>query len=928
LEVLSPEYCWCNYSIVFRLENIIHREPMPESKIAKTYDPSAIEDRIYRNWEERGYFVAPIVPGHKPFVILIPPPNVTGMLTMGHVLNNTLQDILIRWHRMQREDTLWLPGTDHAGIATQIKVEATLLAEEGKTRHDLGREALLKRIWKWRDEYGGIIFQQLRKLGASCDWSRERFTLDEGLARAVREIFVRLYRKGLIYRGRRIVNWDPDSQTALSDEQVEYREVDSHLWYMKYPLVKGDSHVTVATTRPETMLGDTAVAVSPRDERYRSLVGQKVKLPLCDRAIPIIADDLVDPEFGTGAVKVTPAHDPNDFDIGERHHLEFVSVIGKDGRMTEGVPARYRGMTREECRKAVVADLQEQGLIEKIVPYRHAVGHNERTGTAIEPLLSEQWFVKMKPLAEPAMEAVRSGKVRFHPAHWEKTYFHWLENVRDWCISRQIWWGHRIPIWTCKDCGEVIVATDAPDRCPTCFSERLEQDPDVLDTWFSSWLWPFSTLGWPAETEDLRHFFPTDVLITGPDIIFLWVARMIMSSLEVMGEVPFEDVYFTGMVRDIRGRKMSKSLGNSPDPLAVIADFGADAMRFTIVSLTPRAGDILYENTLCEMGRNFANKIWNATRFILMNLEQAKDFEFAPIETWKKLPTNIVDRWIVSAFFSTVQETRRALEEFRFSDAAKTLYAFFWGQQCDWYIELCKTRLANATPEERGHILSTALAVLDGSLRLLHPFMPFITEEIWQTLRSLSAKVWPTEYQSETIMLAPYPVLRPELIDRSVEEEFAVFEAVVSALRNIRGELGVKPDVKIKPVIVGITGERRIFIENLMGFITDLSRAEKIIFVNEKPKGSASAVVEDFEIFVPLGGLIDVNAEKKRLAKEKDRLSKLAASARQKLVDEKFLARAPAEVVEREREKSQEIEAALRKVERHYEEICSLTEEG
>jgi valyl-tRNA synthetase len=901
---------------------------MPDLKLAKTYDPSAIEDRVYHRWEEKGYFIAPIVPGHKPFVILIPPPNVTGMLTMGHVLNNTLQDILIRWHRMQGEDTLWLPGTDHAGIATQIRVEATILSEEGKTRHDLGREALLERIWKWRAEYGGIILQQLRKLGASCDWSRERFTLDEGLARAVREMFVRLYRKGLIYRGKRIVNWDPDSQTALSDEQVEYREVDSHLWYLKYPLAVGDGYLTVATTRPETMLGDTAVAVSPRDERYRNLVGKKVRLPLCDREIPVIADELVDPEFGTGAVKVTPAHDPNDFDIGERHRLAFVSVIGKDGQMTDETPPKYRGMSREECRKAVVADLQVQGLIERIVPYRHAVGHNERTGTMIEPLLSEQWFVKMKPLAEPAIEAVRSGKVRFHPAHWEKTYFHWLENVRDWCISRQIWWGHRIPIWYCKDCGDVIVASETPARCPTCSSQNLEQDPDVLDTWFSSWLWPFSTLGWPDDTEDLRHFFPSDVLITGPDIIFLWVARMIMSSLEVMGEVPFRDVYYTGMVRDIRGRKMSKSLGNSPDPLKVIGDYGADAMRFTIVSLTPRAGDILYDNSLCEMGRNFANKIWNATRFILMNLEQAKDFQFAPIETWKEPPSELVERWIASMFFSAVESARHDLEEFRFNDAAKAIYSFFWGQQCDWYIELCKTRLNGATQEQKGRILSTALAVLDGSLRLLHPFMPFITEEIWQTLRALSVKAWPSEYQTETIMLAPYPHARPDMIDRAVEQEFAGFEAVVLALRNIRGELGIPPNTKIQPVVVGASAQKREFLENMSDYIRDLAHADTIAFSKEKPKGSASAVVEDFEVFVPLGGLIDVHAEKARLGKERERLSKLAAGTRRKLEDDNFLKRAPADVVEREREKLGELESALAKVERHYGEICSLAEEG
>jgi valyl-tRNA synthetase len=901
---------------------------MPELKLSKTYDPSAIEDRIYRTWEERGHFVAPIVQGHKPFVIMIPPPNVTGMLTMGHVLNNTLQDILIRWHRMMNEDTLWLPGTDHAGIATQIKVEAMLHTDEGKTRYDLGREALLERIWKWREEYGGIILQQLRKIGASCDWSRERFTMDEGMSRAVREIFVRLYRKGLIYRGKRIVNWDPESQTALSDEQVQYRDVASFLWYQRYPLADGNGYVTVATTRPETMLGDTAVAVNSRDKRYGAYVGKKLRLPLCDREIPVIADDLVDPEFGTGAVKVTPAHDPNDFDIGERHGLDFVSVIGKDGRMTDEVPAKYRGMTREDCRKAVVEDLKAQGFLEKTEPYRHAVGHNERTGTVIEPLLSEQWFVKMKPLARGAIDAVRSGKVRFHPAHWDKTYYHWLENVRDWCISRQIWWGHRIPIWYCRDCGEVIVETDTPKKCVKCNSTKLEQDPDVLDTWFSSWLWPFSTLGWPDDTEDLRHFFPTNVLITGPDIIFLWVARMIMSSLDVMGDVPFHDVYFTGMVRDQRGRKLSKSLGNSPDPLDVVAEYGADAVRFTMVSLTPRGGDLLYDNELCATGRNFANKIWNATRFMLMNVEEAGDIHFAPIETWTKPPQNLVDRWIVSVFFSTAETVNRALEEFRFGDAVKAVHAFFWSQQCDWYIELVKTRLAHASSGEKATIVSTALAVLDGSLRMLHPFMPFITEEIWQTLRSLSEKAWPSEYRGETIMHVPYPRPKPQMIDRAVEEQFAVLEAVVMALRNIRGELNIKPGVNIGAVIVGASAERRAFLEKLMPYICDLSHAKELVFSKSKPKGSASAIVEDFEVFVPLSGLVDVKAERSRLAKEKERLSKLAAATRKKLANENFIKRAPAEVVEHEREKVGELEAALAKVERHYEEICSLAEEG
>ncbi len=897
---------------------------MPELKLSKTYDPSAIEDRLYHTWEERGYFVAPIHSDRKPFVIMMPPPNVTGMLTMGHVLNLTLQDILIRWHRMQAEDTLWLPGTDHAGIATQAKVEAAL-ANENTTRHDLGREKLIERIWKWREEYGGIILQQLRKLGASCDWSRERFTMDEGLSRAVREIFVRLYEKGLIYRGKRIVNWDPASQTALSEEQVQYRDVQSHLWYQRYPLAEGDAHLTVATTRPETMLGDTAVAVNPNDERFTHLIGKNILLPLCNREIPIIADELVEIEFGTGVVKVTPAHDPNDFDIGERHHLEFISVIGKDGRMTDEAPEKYRGMTREDCRKAVVADLEAQGFLEKIEDYSHSVGHNERTGTKIEPLLSEQWFVKMKPLAEPAIKVVREGKIRFHPAHWEKTYFHWLENVRDWCISRQIWWGHRIPIWYCQDCGEIIVVAKAPLMCPKCSSENLKQDPDVLDTWFSSWLWPFSTLGWPDDTEDLQHFFPSDVLITGPDIIFLWVARMIMASLEVKQDVPFHDVYYTGMVRDMRGRKMSKSLGNSPDPLDVIKTYGTDALRFTVVALTPHGGDVLYDNSLCETGRNFANKIWNATRFMLMHVEQVGDISFEPIETWTKPPEALVDRWIVSMFFSAVKETNRNMKEFRFNEAVKTINTFFWSQLCDWYIELIKTRLAVASAEQKREILNTALAVLDGSLRLLHPFMPFITEEIWQTLRALSVKAWPKEYQQETIMWAPYPQVREEMIDAAVEEEFAILEATISALRNIRGELGIQPNVKIRPVVVGTTAKQKAFLEETMPYICDLSRAESLEFSDEKPKGSASAMVEDFEIFVPLGGLIDVNAEKTRLGKEKERLTKLSNATRKKLANENFVNRAPSDVVEREREKLAEFEAALEKVGRHYSEICDLS---
>ncbi|MBK6766273.1 MAG: valine--tRNA ligase [bacterium] len=896
---------------------------MPRIELDKAYTPSTVEARLYQKWEEQGCFRAQIRKGHKPYVIMMPPPNVTGMLTLGHVLNNSLQDLLARWRRMSGDDVLWLPGTDHAGIATQIKVEDQL-AKEGLTRHDLGREKLVEKIWEWRENYGGIILQQLRKIGASCDWSRTRFTLDADLSRAVAEIFVRLYDKGLIYRGKRIVNWDPEKHTALSDEQVEFRNVNSHLWHFKYPLSDGSGHLVVATTRPETMLGDTAVAVHPEDERYKHLHGKTITLPLVGRRIPIVPDEYVDREFGTGCVKVTPAHDPNDFEIGNRHGLQFIIVIGPDGRMSDEAPVPFCGLDRKEARKAVVAALEEQGLVEKIEPYSHSVGHNERTGTVIEPLLSEQWFVKMQDLAQPAIAAVREGRVKFHPEHWEKTYFHWLENVRDWCISRQIWWGHRIPLWTVKETGEVICSLDDPTIDPNYAGLTLVQDPDVVDTWFSSWLWPFSTLGWPNKTDDLTHFYPTSTLVTAPDIIFLWVARMIIASEEVFGVEPFRDVYFTGLVRDMQGRKMSKSLGNSPDPLEVVDSYGADALRFTIISQTPRGGDIRFGSDMCEQGRNFANKLWNATRFLLMNVpEDGATFAFDPIEILPNAPENLIDRWITSAFFSCVRDVDRAMTEFRFADAAKRIYSFIWNDFCDWYLELIKVRLQGSAAN-RSDALTHALGVLHGIVRLLHPLMPFVTEEIYQTLSKLSASTWPADHRHTSIMQAEFPRYQAALADESVEAQFSKLQDVVNAIRNIRGELRIAPSLRIP---AGIRSDKKALAgewENLSDSVLRLAGLDLFELDRPRPKGSASAIAQGIEVYVPLHGLIDVNAERARLGKEDERLLKLVVGTKAKLSNASFVERAKPEVVEAERDKLAELEHAHEKIRRFLDELESV----
>ncbi|MBL7074103.1 valine--tRNA ligase [candidate division KSB1 bacterium] len=907
---------------------------MPE-EIAKVYNPEVVEDKWYKYWEEKGYFHARVNPDKKPYTVVIPPPNITGMLTMGHILNNTIQDILIRYKRMSGHEALWMPGTDHAGIATQNVVEKEL-AREGLTRHDLGREGLVQRIWEWREKYGGIILEQLRKLGASCDWERERFTMDEGLSRAVRMVFVKLYEKGLIYKGSYIINWCPRCQTALSDEEAEHREMKSHLWYIKYPLKDARGFIVVATTRPETMLGDTGVAVNPKDKRYQQLVGKKAILPLLNRKIPIIADGFVDPAFGTGAVKVTPAHDPNDFDVGNRHNLPFICVMNEDGTMNENAGPNYLGMDRFACREAVLKDLEKDKLVAKVEDYAHSVGHCYRCGTMVEPYLSEQWFVRMKPLAKKAIAAVRDGRVRFHPKRWEKTYFHWLENVRDWCISRQIWWGHRLPVYYCRECQEetgmrnlkfkmqnakskiqksgiekgIIIAKTKPEKCPYCGAGEIYQDENVLDTWFSSWLWPFSTLGWPEENEDLSYFFPTDTLVTAPDIIFFWVARMIMASLEFMGEAPFRDVYFTGMIRDIQGRKLSKSLGNSPDPLDVIASYGADALRFTMVSITPHGQDLLYANELVEMGRNFANKIWNASRLILMNLND-EDLPLYEPEELKSAPLELMDRWILSRLHHTIGSVTRALDNYRFNTAAKALYRFFWGDFCDWYLELVKGRWYNPREErDRRLALSVALSVLESGLKLLHPIMPFLTEEIWDKLRE---KDRPSD-RCCPIIVFPFPKARKRWIDPGAEEEMGLIQGVVGAVRNIRGVMGVPPGKLARLVVRGGGENQWDVLKANESYLIQLAKLEGVKFDGKGIPQAASAVVEGLEVLVPMEGLIDINVERARLERELKRVQVLLSGVDQKLGNKEFLKKAPKGIIERERKKQQDYRRTCEKI--------------
>jgi len=877
---------------------------MPGRNIGKAYNPADTENKWYAIWEQRGYFQAEVRKDRTPYCIVIPPPNITGILHMGHVLDNTIQDIYIRHARMQGFETLWLPGTDHAGIATQSVVEK-VLDKQGISKHDLGREKFLEKVWEWREKYGGIILQQLKKLGCSCDWSRERFTLDPGLSRAVRKVFVHLYHKGLIYRGYRIVNWSPGLRTAISDDEVHRKEIPGHLWYIRYPLVDSEGFITVATTRPETMLGDTAVAVHPSDQRYQHLVGKLAHLPLTDRQIPIIADSHPDPASGTGALKVTPAHDYDDFDIGQRHNLPAILIMDEAGKMNQNVPPKYQGMDRFDCRRQVVEDLTALGLLEKVedIP-AHPVGHCYRSDVPIEPYLTEQWFLKMKELADPAYEAVNSGKVFFTPPELINRYNAWFFTLKDWCISRQLWWGHRIPIWTCKDCGFQDAFEEDPDHCPKCQSHNFQQDADVLDTWFSSWLWPFSTLGWPDKTPELDYFYPTDLLVTAPDIIFLWVARMIMAGMEFMHDIPFKAVAFHGIIRDIQGRMMSKTLGNSPDPLDVISEYGADAMRFTVVSLTPRRGDIRYANELCEMGRNFANKVWNATRFILMN---ASDDQYPPAEPPSQDRLTLADRWILSEYHRTIAAVQKSLEEYRHNDSTKIIYSFLWDRFCDWYLECIKVRLTGS-PEDRKTALDIALYVLDGSIRLLHPFMPFVTEEIWQVL-------W-NHPKNRSIMVESYPKADSAWFDDKAESNMEFLMKVISAIRGIRGEMHVPPQSEADVVFCHASPQEMELLNSENSTVKRLASVKEIHYASEKPKLSASAIIGTLEIYVPLEGLIDLVTERNRLTKEAVRLKSLITGTKAKLDNPHFRERAPEEVVEKEHTKLGEMSQSLAKIER------------
>jgi len=846
-------------------------------ELAKQYDPKDVEDRIYASWLEGKYFHAKVDETKKPYTIVIPPPNITGQLHMGHALDNTLQDILIRFRRMQGFDTLWLPGTDHASIATEAKIVEAMKAE-GISKEDLGREGFLERAWDWKAQYGGRIIEQLKKMGSSCDWDRERFTLDEGCSKAVKEVFVNLYEKGLIYRGERIINWCTHCKTSISDAEVEYEEQDGNFWHFRYPFKDGDGYIEVATTRPETIPGDTAVAVHPDDERYTDLIGKTVVIPVIGREIPIVADTYAKMDKGTGAVKITPAHDPNDFEVGLRCNLPVLNVMTDDGFMNEKA-GKYEGMNLMECRKAIIADLDAAGALVKIEPTKHEVGTCYRCHTSVEPRVSKQWFVKMEPLAKPAIKVVRDGKVKFIPERFDKIYYNWMENIRDWCISRQLWWGHRIPAWYCADCGEITVSKGTPEKCCKCGSTSITQDPDTLDTWFSSALWPFSTLGWPEKTPELMHYYPTSTLVTGYDIIFFWVARMIFSACEQMGEVPFDTVFIHGIVRDELGRKMSKSLGNGIDPLLVIDKYGADALRFTLATGNSPGNDMRYSDKKVEASRNFANKIWNAARFILMNLTEDEKAPHIPADL------ALEDKWILSQFNSLAKEVTDNLDKFELGIAVQKLYDFIWDLFCDWYIELAKIRL-----QKGGAEAETARAVLvyvmSETLKLLHPFMPFITEEIWQTL----------PHDGETVMLSAWPTFSEALVFTEDEEKMGIIMDAIRAVRNRRAEMNVPPSRKAHVYIA--TDKKDIF-ETAVVFMQRLASASDVTVGDSFAiDGSVSIVTADAKIYIPMGDLVDFEAERKRLMKEKEAAEKKLAQINGKLNNPGFLAKAPQNVID------------------------------
>jgi valyl-tRNA synthetase len=867
-------------------------------EIAKAYDPSKTEDKWYKYWLDKGLFDSE--PNEKPpFTIAIPPPNITGMLTMGHILNNTIQDVYIRLKRMQGFNSCWVPGTDHASIATETKV-TKFLEEKGIDKYKIGREEFLKHCQEWRKEYGGIIIQQLKKLGVSCDWRRERFTMDDDYYREVIKAFVELYKEGKIYRGYRMVNWDPANKSAISDEEVLYRTVNGKLWHFRYPIIGLDKFIIVATTRPETMLGDTGVAVNPNDERYKDLIGKKVKLPIVGREIPIFADEYVDMEFGTGAVKVTPAHDVNDYDMGQRHKLEIVNIFNPDATTNKNVPDWLQGLDRFEARKKVVEWFEKNGLMEKIEDYQNKVGYSERGGVPIEPYLSEQWFMKMSAeggsasggddLVTPAIKVVKEGRIKFYPAHWEKTYFHWMENISDWCISRQLWWGHRIPVWYHKQTKEIYCEVEPPIDI-----ENYTQDEDVLDTWASSWIWAHAIF---RTEEERKYYYPTSILVTAPDIIFFWVARMIMSGMHFMKDIPFSHVYFTSVIRDMQGRKMSKSLGNSPDPLDVIKEYGADALRFTVLYLAPLGQDVLFSADKCDFGRNFANKIWNAGRFLLMNAENIK-----VDEKLKDSHIDFADEWIISRFNETLVEFNNAMDSFEINNATKIIYSFVWNDFCDWYVEMIKNRLYGDDEEIKSAVLTRALSIFENMLKMVHPFMPFVTEEIYQLMRERG--------EGESISTSEFPEVKKDLINAKAEREMEFVKEVVTAIRNIRGEMNIPPsklvEVKLKSKFIQF---------DQFDYIDRLARA-KSISVNPqmpKPKASASSVTNNAEIYIPLEGLIDLDVERQRLQKEITRLEGSLSGIEKKLSNEKFVSGAPADVVEKERTKQRDWQENLRKL--------------
>lgn len=883
---------------------------MEEKNIPTVYDPQSFEKKWYKYWEDNKFFHAEVKMDKQPFSIVIPSPNVTGQLHMGHALDNTLQDIQIRWRRMQGYNTLWMPGADHAGIATQIKVEE-MLAQDNISRYDLGRDKFIEKVWEWKEQYGDRIITQLKSLGASCDWERERFTMDEGCSKAVREVFVSLYEKGLIYQGYRITNWCPRCNTALSDIEVEHEDKPGNLYHLRYQVENSDEYIIVATTRPETMLGDSGVAVHPEDERYCHLIGKNLILPIVERKIPIFADGYVDPSFGTGAVKVTPAHDPNDFEMGQRHNLEQIVILNSNATMAENT-GKYQGLDRYACRKALLQDLEAIGALVKIEEHNHAVGQCQRCSTIVEPMVSKQWFVKMESLAQPAIAAVETEKIKFVPERFTKIYLNWLDGIRDWCISRQIWWGHRIPAWYCE-CGETIVARDSVNSCPKCGSANVKQDEDVLDTWFSSALWPFSTMGWPEQTPELKQFYPTSVLVTGYDIIFFWVARMIMMGLEFQQEIPFKHVFIHGLVRDSQGRKMSKSLGNGIDPLEVVEKYGADTLRFMLITGNTPGNDMRFYWERVESTRNFANKLWNASRFVLMNLTDY-DENFDP----QASDYTLADKWILSRYNQTVSDVTRNLERFELGEAGRAIYEFIWNEFCDWYIELSKARLYNKEDNRARQTAQSVLCyVLENTLKLLHPFMPFITEEIWQHI----------PHEGYSIIVASWPVEQTTLTDKKAELNMEIVMETIKAIRNMRAEVNVAPGRKSEAILQLASAELVQLFELNASYVKTLAAVEPLnvsLTTPEKPENAMAAVVSGVEIYMPLKGLIDVDKETARLNKELLTLDKELARVSGKLSNEGFVAKAPPDVIEKEKAKQQEFEEKVKAINERLSYLASL----